>query len=143
VSRRAGTLLATGLAALLLTGCGGDDTEAYCDALGDAQEAFTGAADPAVVGAMASQVDELTELAPDEVEDEWVTLRDALGEFESALQDAGLGFDDLDDAEALAGMAPEAVATLQEVATRMGTALTEATDGIEAHAEETCGLQLG
>jgi hypothetical protein len=92
-------------------GGGGFDEAAYCDAYQSADEQFTNmdfsTLDNARFADLQQQVERIQDLAPPEVEDDWETLGEALEEFESILDDAGLTFDDLD---ALAqGQLPEGV----------------------------------
>jgi hypothetical protein len=142
------------LGAVLLTGCGGGDDGGdsadggggggdYCTSLEEAQDSFSGDVDPTSFGEMIDKVDEIVDEAPDEVKGDWEQLQGALQDFESALEDAGLTLEDLSDPSALASVAPEDAAAIQEVATSMSTDFTEATTSIQTHAQEECDLDLG
>jgi hypothetical protein len=93
-------LLAIGGVVWLLSSDGdGYDEAAYCDAYQSADEQlgsmdFT-TLDNAQFADLQQQVERLKDLAPPAVEDDWETLEEALEEFESILDDAGLTFDDL------------------------------------------------
>ena len=79
--------------------------------------------------------------------EDWKTLDDTLDQFESALNDAGL---QLSDMEGLAqGDIPQDVdraklATLGEDLQKLdGEDVQKASDDIETHAEDECGIDLG
>lgn len=142
--RRIGTWAAAAvLGAGLLAGCGGGDTEAYCDSLQDAKDAFSGDMDAASFDELSDKVDDLVDEAPDEVSGDWEKLQDKLDELNGALDDAGLTADDLEDETKLQEADPEDVQKIQEVAESMsGDDLEAASDNIEKHAKDECDVDL-
>lgn len=142
--RRIGTWTAAAvLGAGLLTGCGGSDTEAYCDNLKDAQSAFGGDVDASSFGEMTDKIDDITDSAPDDVADDWEKLQGALDELQGALDDAGLSAADLEDPEKLAAISPEDQQKITEVASSMSSEdVTKASDNIEKHAKDECDIDL-
>jgi hypothetical protein len=144
--RRIGTWTAAAvLGAGLLSGCsGGGDTEAYCDGLKDAESAFSGNMDASAIEEISDTIGDLADDAPEEVSDDWETLDNAYGDFEDALEDAGLSTADLEDPEKLQGLEEEDMQKIQEATEAMGTDdVSEATDNIEKHAKDECDVDLG
>lgn len=135
------------LAAGTLSGCGGG-TEAYCDSVRDAQGDFEAFAtgDAANFGDAVDKLRDIAGDAPDEVSDDWEVITSALDDMESALEDAGLSFEDLGGLAA--GDIPEGVdeadlAALQETLTSIGTEeAAEAGDNIQKHAQDECDVDL-
>lgn len=134
------------LSAGVLTGCGGSGD--YCSSLEEAVDEFDTLDD----GDFA-QFDEaletfrgLADEAPSEVEDQWDSLVGAIDELETAFDDAGVSFEDLDGLES--GDLPEGVdqEALMEALGSVGDLgaeeLTEAGDDISEHAESECDVEL-
>ena len=144
-------LLGAGLlaASLTLTGCSGNSTEAYCESLDDAKADIDAldAGDPTAFASAFEKIREVAEEAPKEVEDDWDVLLSGVDDIESAFADAGLELDQLGDV--MTGDIPEGVdmeklsglgETLQDID---GEEFNDATEAIEEHAEEECGITLG
>lgn len=137
------------LTSTLLVGCGGSDTQAYCDDLKAAKSdlgSFSSGAETNFADAI-DAVHKLADEAPDNVADDWKTLDDALTKLEDALDEAGLSPDDLDALSS--GQMPDGVdpAKLQDLMPTLtelsSTDLTEAADAIEKDAKDTCDVDLG
>ncbi|MDQ3629275.1 MAG: hypothetical protein M3419_10780 [Actinomycetota bacterium] len=130
----------------VLTGCGGSDD--YCSSLEDTVEEFEafGEADFDQFGEAIDAFRDVGAEAPSEVEEEWETLISGIDSAESALQDAGAGFEDLGDIQT--GQIPdgvdeeeliEALASFQELSSEE---FAEAGQAIEEHAESECDVTL-
>lgn len=145
------------MAATVLTGCGGGDTEpaatdteTYCDQLeADAEyfKAFSGdGADPSKLGDALDKFHGLADAAPDEVAADWDVLDGALSQLERALAEAGISTDDL--AGLQNGQLPKGVdmADLAKLAPKVqelnSPELRESAEAIQAHAKEECGVTL-
>ena len=108
--------------ASLVCGCGASDTTAYCAALqaADTQWSQAGASleDKAAATRFVATVQAIELTAPDEVKSEWASLQTLFEKFAA-------------DAPDLSGVTPE-MKDFEDAAQR-----------IEAHAKETCGIDLG
>ncbi len=106
----------------LLTGCSATDTASYCAALqaADAQWDQAGASlgDKAAATSFVATVKVVELTAPDEVKGEWASLQTLFEKFAT-------------DAPDLTDVTPQ-LKDFEDAAKR-----------IEAHAEETCGIDLG
>ena len=106
----------------LVCGCGASDTTAYCAALqaADTQWSQAGASleDKAAATRFVATVQAIELTAPDEVKSEWASLQTLFEKFAT-------------DAPDLSGVTPE-MKDFEDAAQR-----------IEAHAKETCGIDLG
>ncbi len=132
----------------LVGGCGGG-TEAYCEDLRSAEDQFASfeEGDAAQFEEAISTFQTLGEEAPDEVASEWETLTGAFGDFEAAVNGAGL---ELSELEGLAtGEVPEGVdpQQLQEdlapvIENLDSQEVTDAGDAIEEHASSECDVDL-
>lgn len=144
--RRIGTWAATAvLGAGLLAGCGGGggDTEAYCNSLEEAKDAFSGDMNAASFDELSDKVDDLVDEAPGEVSGDWEKLQDKLDELNGALEDAGLSAADLEDPAKMGDVDPEDAQKIQEIAESMsGDDLEKASDNIEKHAKDECDVDL-
>jgi hypothetical protein len=109
------------LAVLVLGGCGGSDTTAYCDALRAARSQWASAgaslADRAAATRFVASVRTIEAAAPDDVRSEWTTLRAFFEKFAVDHPD-------------LAGLTTQ-MASYQATAKK-----------IETHARETCDVDL-
>ncbi|CAA9323475.1 MAG: hypothetical protein AVDCRST_MAG29-591 [uncultured Nocardioidaceae bacterium] len=136
------------LAAGTLAGCGGG-TEAYCDSLRDAQGDFEAleTGDAAGLGDAVDTLRDISGDAPDEVSADWEVVNGTLDDMESALDDAGLSFDDLGGLAE--GQIPEGVdeadlTALQESFEALSTEeAEEAGNNIQEHAQNECDVDLG
>lgn len=148
---RPAALLGAGLltASLALTGCSGNDTEAYCDTLASAKEDIDAleAGDPGAFSTAFEAFETLAEEAPEEVADEWATMNEGVQQIEAAFAEAGLELDELGDV--MSGEIPEGVD--MEKLEQLGSELesldspefNEASDAISEHAEQECDITLG
>lgn len=142
--RRIGTWTAAAVLGMgLLTGCGGGDTEAYCDGLKDAEQSLADGPEGADgFREYQDTAEQLADDAPDEVSDDWEKVQDATQEMEDRLEDAGLSLDDLSDPEAMQDADPEALQTLGEEIEKISADMEEATDNITEHAKDECDVDL-
>jgi hypothetical protein len=138
------------LLAGVLSGCGGGggDTEAYCDNLDQAKtdiEALS-AQDIGKFDQAFETIHQVAEDAPDEVQDDWKVLDDALTEIETALEDAGLELSDLGGLQS--GQIPEGVdqakllALGEKVQSIASDEVEQAGDNIQKHAKDECDIDL-
>jgi multidrug resistance efflux pump len=118
-SLAAATLL---LAGLPLSGCSDDDTASYCDALTSAQAEWNDAGatlkDPAAAARLVASVRRVEASAPAEVKGDWTSLRSLFEKFTVPRTD-------------LAAL------------TRQMRSYETSAKRVEAHARETCGVDLG
>lgn len=134
----------------------GASTEEYCTALKAAKEDFAGLDGGGADGAAGIQkafdtMRALSEKAPDEVATEWQTLVSGLDDFEKAVADAGLTFEQLAELPSSPtpqnlpnGVTPEKLQQLTvEVQKLQDPNVSAAQDTIDANAEKECGVTLG
>ncbi len=132
-----------------LTACGGGDDE-YCSAIEDAQKQFEGLENGEDFDQLGDAIDTLQGLgedAPDDVADDWEVFNDALADFQTALDDAGVSGADLEAMQN--GEIPEGLddpATMEDLTTASQALTSEevsdAGDAIKKHAEETCDVDF-
>jgi hypothetical protein len=122
VHRAAGALFVAAAATSVLGGCSGSDNTAYCAALkaADAQWAQAGASleDKDAATRFVATVKSIEVTAPDEVRSEWASLQTLFEKFATDSPD------------------------LSSITVEM-KGFEEAAKRIEAHAKETCGIDLG
>jgi hypothetical protein len=136
------------VATATLTACGGSDAAAYCDDLSDAKDQFESlsTSDLGSIDAAFETFHELADAAPKEVSDDWKILDDGITSIESALEEAGLTFEDL--AGLQSGELPEDVDMEQleglseEFADLSSESFTDASEAIEEHAIDECDVDL-
>ncbi len=137
------------LVAGLLTGCGGgSEDSAYCKDLkaDKAQFESLSGGDAGQLEDAFSAMHDLAAEAPDEVADEWKVIDDGIQAMQDALDEAGLSLDDL--AGLQSGDLPEGVdlQAMQELGTKLqefgGEEMSKASDAIDKHAQDTCGVTL-
>lgn len=116
---------------------GGD----YCDLLRDAADSFE-TLDPTDFEATVATFREIAAAAPSEVSAEWGQLVGVLDEFTSALDEAGLSFEDFSDPDALATLDPETLERIGSLAEGLDEGMEASTDTIEKHALSECGVDL-
>jgi hypothetical protein len=124
-----------------------NDAGSYCDDLKDAKEEFASLegedADPAVLEDAFSTMQKLGDEAPDEVAADWDVLTEGFDKIQQALDDAGIGLEDLDDPDALATMDPAAAQKLTQVFSSLdGDEFSGAADAITKHAKDECDVDL-
>lgn len=150
-----------GAAAILfaasLTACGGSSdggssssSGGYCDDIQNAKSAVDSADFQNLTDAtfqdLLDQINTVKDEAPSDIQDDWATVADTLDQFNTALHDAGLTFDDLSSISA--GNLPDGVdpAKLQDLATKLQSlnsdAVTTAQDNITSEVKSECGIDL-
>jgi len=125
------------------------ESAAYCEDLTSAEEQFTSLAqgDVGQFEEAISTLRELGDAAPSEVASDWEALLVPLNQLESALDRAGLKFDDLEGLSQ--GQIPRGVdpQQLQKLGTELqglaSAEVNEAGAAIEEHAASECDIQLG
>ncbi|NPC96472.1 hypothetical protein [Nocardioides sp. zg-DK7169] len=145
--KRIGILAATAvLGTSLLSGCGGGDD--YCDTLSDARGEFSavGSGDIDSFDDFRDVTSDLADSAPDEVADDWETIEKAFNDLESAMDDAGVNMEDLDQmsesGELPEGVSQEDLMALGEELQSVGDGINESGDAITEHAKESCDIDL-
>ncbi len=147
--RRSHRLLAVllGLVVLTLTGCGGDSTEDYCNALSQRREKIAEMVESGSATALLdnlSMLRELAEKAPDDLTDEWQTYLGALEGLDGALDDAGVEPADFEDGKPPAGLADSDRKAIADAAGEITTEeVVQAAAGIEQQARDVCKINLG
>lgn len=130
------------------SGSGDDVTAAYCEELKSADEEFR-ALDQGDVGQLqqvVNEFDSLSQQAPPAVEGDWQTLTGSLDQLETALNDAGLKFKDLQKLSN--GQIPQGVkpADLQKLSTDLQSLdsqeVQQAGDNITQHAQSECNIDI-
>lgn len=134
----------------------GASTEEYCTALKAAEKDFEGLDGGGADGAAGIQtafdtMRELSQKAPDEVATEWQTLVSGLDDFEQAVADAGLTFEQLAELPSSPtpqnlpeGVTPEKLQQLTVEVQKLQDPQVSAAQGtIDANAEKECGVTLG
>jgi hypothetical protein len=139
------------LMAGFLTACGGGgDTGAYCDSVEDAKADFekleSGESLDGLEQALNTMHD-LADEAPDDVKEDWQVLDGAINDLETALDDAGLKFSDLEamtSGEIPEDLDPTKIAALGEQLQGLtDEKFQEASENIEKHAKDECDIDLG
>ncbi len=143
-------LAAAALLTLSMAACSGDGgDDAYCDRLEEARDSIedvdTATLDQETFDDITSQLNDLSEEAPSDVEDQYQTVIDGFDEIAALFEEAGISFDDLDSLQS--GDLPEGVdlEKLQELAPRFeeistDTSIEDAIDEIQTDAEERCDI---
>lgn len=130
----------------VLAGCGDSTSSAYCEDFQAAQKEFDALSttDLDEIDAAFTRLHELADEAPDAVTEDWQVFDETITEAETALTDAGLDLSDLSGI--LDGEVPDEISAddLTEVNERFSAfnsdEMTEATESIEQHAQEVCGV---
>lgn len=142
-----------GLAGLLLVlpvaGCTGD-TESYCAELEEQEQTLTDLASRAdrpgtdVFTESLDVFEELRDAAPGDVVDEWDTLVFAWQGLADAFEAAGTTPTEFDPADPPPDLDQAAVDRLVDAAAELRSPrVVSAGDGIEQHAKDVCGVDLG
>lgn len=124
----------------------GASTEAYCQELQDTQQEFASLESGNVSGANLERVftrmQELADIAPPAVSEEWATMDRAINELEKGLEDLGIGFTDLTDPSKLAEIDPQKAQELGEKFKRISSGeFDKAGKAIQRHARQECGIK--
>lgn len=133
----------------LVAGCS-DPTEDYCAALTDEkatlQRLSTEADDPGSE-ALSQSIDvfeRLRDTAPEDIRDEWTTYVFAWQGLEEALDRAGVDAGVFDDGTRPDGVGDAEYDAVRDAAgTMRSRPVVEAAVGIEQHASDVCGVDLG
>ena len=136
------------LAVLLpLTGCGGNDFDAYCGDLQRHQKEMAEMIDSASPTALLSHLPMLHELAdksPDDLADEWQTFVGALDHLEKVIEDAGVKPSDFTDGRPPAGLSEADRKAIVDAADQISADdVTSAASGIEQQGRDVCKVNLG
>jgi hypothetical protein len=154
VKRILSAVAAAALGLGLLTACGDDDgggsagSGDYCDDLKAAKKNIDSlqGGDLASFEKTVDEVHKLRDEAPDEIKDDWKILSDAFDQIVAAFEKAGLDEDDI--AGLQSGEIPDGVdmAALQQAMSEIqaleSDELTKATEEIQKHAKDECGIDL-
>jgi hypothetical protein len=151
MTRGRGPAVVAALAAVLagLTGCG-DDTKPYCDELRTQQQRLVDLAGEA--GRPGADIYDdsleifgtLREAAPDDVRDEWDTLYFAWEGLVEGFDRAGTTPQEFDPENPPPGVSDAEVQALEDAAAELRSRrVVDAGDGIEQHAKDVCGVDLG
>lgn len=138
--------MALALAAVLLTGCGGDDTSDYCDSVKDHQRELSDIAASTEPGAIFGALDAYRDLegdAPRDLGDEWRQVIDRLGALESALDEADIDPATYDPKTSLKSLPAAQRRAIEGAARDLGDEATvSAMAGIEQQALDVCKMPL-
>lgn len=146
MNKALGLAAAAVMSAGALSGCGGSGD--YCSSLEDTVEEFESFDEGDVEqfdGAIESFRD-LGDQAPSEIEEEWDTFTGGFDSVESALDDVGADFGDLQGIQT--GEIPEGVdeeelmGALESIQELDSQEFQDASDAIEEHAESECDVSL-
>lgn len=136
------------LLALVVTGCK-DQQEKYCDAVEQHQdelgEILGGGAPDALLQAL-PVFRELAKDAPEDLQDEWATVIDAISALQKALQDAGVDPATYDRDHPPEGLAQDDKDAIDAAARGLtADATVTALAGVDQQAKDVCGtpLQVG
>ena len=137
------TAVAVLAASALLTACGGNDTDAYCDRLQKAEDDFSALDSGENMSDAFDTFRDLRDEAPDAVKDDWKQLVEAVEGIEKAYEDAGIDLDEVDKLDA-SKLSQEQITKLTEA---MGSlddeGYSEAGEAISKHAKSECDIELG
>lgn len=148
-SRRFAAATAVALGLTLLVSCA-DETERYCTALEDQQQALTELARAAdEPGAefyprLLEIWQDLRDEAPDDLADEWSTLVFSLESFLDAVERTGTTPDEFDPENPPPGVDEAAVDAARDAAADLlSPRVVTAAEGVQQHARDVCKTDLG
>jgi hypothetical protein len=132
----------------LLSGCGGEDVEGYCEDLSEQQQAIDGLARDGTGARLVTEgleiFEPLRDRAPGDVRDEWDTLVFALRGLADAIADAGTTPRQLARSGQPDGVTDDELALVRDAAVELTSDRVQAAGtGIEQHAQDVCGVDLG
>ena len=140
------TALALGLAALVLSGCGGDKTSDYCETVSEHQVELSDLAASSEPGAIFDTLGPYRELrddAPRDLRDEWSQVIGRLEALEKALEEAGVDAAAYDPKTTQESLTPAQRTAVQGAARDLGDAgVVAAMTGVEQHALDVCKMPL-
>lgn len=149
----AGAAAAALMMVTALAGCGGgsDDnssgsTGSYCGDLKAVSTNFIGLSDSQLTQdkfkELQSTLHTIADEAPSDVKPDWMAFSSVIDSFSSALDKAGLTFDDLQNPSS-GSISPSQIASLANAAKELGTpAFTKAQSEIAANAKSVCNVDL-
>lgn len=127
-------------------GDGGGGGE-YCDELRSVKDRMEDLGGPSAdIGEfeqVVSDLRELADVAPSDVEDDWQVLIGGFDTLQQALDDAGLSMGDLANPDSMQGLDPKALRQLtQQLQSLDSKKFEQASTTISQHAESECGFAL-
>jgi hypothetical protein len=135
--------------AVTLTGCGGDPGEDYCEALREERRVLDDLAEDAtekqtdVLTPTLESLRRLRDDAPSELDDEYATVVYAWENLVEAVEEAGVDPSEFRPDRTPKGVDPRTARRLRATAAALGSPrVTEATRGIEDHAQQVCEVDL-
>ena len=138
--------LAVGVAVVLLTGCGGDEMNGYCESVKEHQVELSDIAVSAEPGAIFDALDAYRDLrddAPRDLRDEWSQVIGRLEALESALDEAGVDPAAYDRRTTLKSLSAAQRTAVRGTARDLGDdATVAAMAGIEQQALDVCKAPL-
>lgn len=140
------TLLVSLLLGTALTGCSGDPTQEYCDAVEEHQPALSDVAaseDSGTVFDALDVYDDLREKAPRDIADDWASVIEPLRELEDALDHAGVDPSTYSAEQPPADLPADDREAIEAAARAVGSERTvTAMTAVEQHALDVCGTPL-
>lgn len=133
----------------LLSACGGDGTEAYCEQLEQVSGPFgeLREGDFSQIDQVMDDMTELEDTAPEEVVGQWQTFAGTIRQLQAAVEEQGLTIAELLQIAQQAQISPEDQERLQAVDGALADLdldeLDNASQAIADHAETECELTLG
>jgi hypothetical protein len=139
-------LLVTVLVMPTLTGCGGDATDGYCDAVADHQaelsDIVAGGRPDALIDALDIFRD-LQDKAPGDITDEWQQLVGRIEALDDALDEAGVDPATYDRRRPPAGLSGAEKDAIDSAARELGSRSTlDALGGLDQQARDVCRTPL-
>lgn len=150
MKRIAGAAAAAVMTVAVVSGCGGSSDSngsgSYCADVKDATTSFTGLSDSNLTQAnfdeLRTKVSSIADEAPSDVKADWATFSTTLDSFSSALEKAGLTFDDVQKASS-GGLSASQLSSLASVAQSLDTAdFKKAQSDITANVKSECKIDL-
>ncbi|RLV55398.1 hypothetical protein D9V41_11625 [Aeromicrobium phragmitis] len=133
----------------LLTACGGDGTEAYCEQLAHVSEPFgeLREGDFSQIDQVMDDMTEIEDTAPEDIAGEWETFAGTIRELQAAVDAQGLTIAELLEIAQQPEVSPEDQERLEAVDGALEdldlNELDSASQAIADHAETECDLTLG
>ncbi|MFD1860590.1 hypothetical protein EHW97_09790 [Aeromicrobium camelliae] len=150
--RARGSMLATGVLVGtlgLLSACGSDGTEAYCEQLENVSGPFGDLRDGdfSQIDQVMDDMTEIEDAAPEDVAEEWATFAGTIRELQAAVEEQGLTIAELLELAQQPDLSAEEQERLQAVDGALAdldlNELDSASQAIAEHAETECDLTLG
>jgi hypothetical protein len=142
-------VLLSGVAALALTvlsGCGGNEYDAYCDSVKSHRAELTKTLDAGGAEALLDALptfESLRDDAPSDIEDDWTVVTKALGELRDALDAADVDWSSYDASKPPAGVTQAEQDRIAAAATQVGSERTQAAlAAVDQQARDVCHAPL-